>query len=199
MRQSVLTTYLLSLLLLLTGLVAGLHLPDLDLRLDFLAHRSIITHNALWPLFLLLSIYRKEPPTLRWLVIGFSLALATHLCFDLFPKAWSGFALITIPFYGRSSPLFSWLWIALNIIGCLYWAWLLVRKVWDLLAVIGGGVVSFGYCTTTELVVWPALTALLLGTALVLLLPSSATDLFKKRHHNLISSSEERIPTKERS
>jgi len=189
MRQSVLPTYLLSLLFLLTGLVAGLNLPDLDLRVGFLGHRSIITHNALFPFFLLLGVYRKEPPTTRWLAIGFSLALATHLCFDLFPKAWSGFALITIPFYGRSNPFFSWLWIALSIICCLYWALLLVKKVWDLLAVIGGGVVSFGYCATTEPGVWPALIALLLGTVLVLLLPSSATDLLKKQRRKLRASS----------
>ena len=121
-------SYIVGLLLLPIGIVIGLNLPDLDYRVSFLVHRSIVTHGFLFPLLLFWGIHKRELAQLRLPLIGFSLSLAAHLCFDLFPVAWIGYALISVPLYGRTDPLFSWLWIAGSIVLCLYLALLLVKN-----------------------------------------------------------------------
>ena len=57
-----------------------------------------------------------------------SLGLAVHFSFDLFPQAWSGYALIALPGLGWTPAPFSWIWIALNIVICTYLAARLVRN-----------------------------------------------------------------------
>jgi hypothetical protein len=133
---------------LLFGLALGLHFPDIDNRLQLsglLVHRSILTHGFLLSLLLFWFIrnQRDSKPKLRLFIIGLSLAFAVHLCFDFFPKAWIGFALIHIPFYGRTSGLFSQLWILLSLGVCLYLAFVLVRRVIELLLSIGSLIFSF--------------------------------------------------------
>jgi hypothetical protein len=93
--------YLLGIPLLVVGLVVGMYLPDLDQRLPFLLHRSILTHNAFLPLLLACFLRRKKRPALCLLTIGLCGALAVHLAFDLFPNSWAGYALISLPFFGR--------------------------------------------------------------------------------------------------
>jgi hypothetical protein len=100
--------YAANIFLLLLALLLGLNLPDLDHQLPFLVHRSILTHGCLAPLGLFLIAYRDKSNPLRFFSMGFSLAAVIHLCFDLFPRAWAGFALIHIPFWGRTDWLFSW-------------------------------------------------------------------------------------------
>jgi hypothetical protein len=102
------TVHLAGVILLLLALLLGLRLPDLDQQLQFLVHRSILTHGFLVPLGVFLLIYRDKTASPRFLSMGFSLAAVTHLCFDLFPRAWIGFALIHIPFRGRSSAVSSY-------------------------------------------------------------------------------------------
>jgi hypothetical protein len=133
---------------LLLGLALGLKFPDIDNRLQlsgWLVHRSILTHGFLLSLLLFWSIYNKRDlkPKLRLFVIGLSLAFAVHLCFDFFPKGWKGYALIHIPLYGRTSELFSQLWILLSVGICLYLAFVLVRRVIELLLSIGSLIFSF--------------------------------------------------------
>lgn len=168
-------SYITGLIFLLIGMVAGLNLPDLDSNLSFLVHRSIVTHNFLFPLCLFWLVPKEEKPMIRFLSMGFSLSITAHLCFDLFPKAWSGFALISIPLYGRTSPLFSWVWIVGSIVLCLYLAFLLVKNLGDVIVVVGSIVVSFGFCATIESVFWSALLALIGATFITLMLPSSSS------------------------
>lgn len=110
-----------------------------------------------------------------------------HLCFDLFPKAWTGFALISIPLYGRISPLLSWLWIAGSIVLCLYLALLLVKNLWDVAIIVGSAIISFGFCATTESIFWPALMALILAALIALMLPSSSTEVLRKLIRKFVS------------
>jgi hypothetical protein len=161
-------------------MAAGLNLPDLDHRVSFLVHRSMVTHSFFFPLFLFLAVPKKEKAALRFLSMGFSLSIVTHLCFDLFPKVWAGFALISIPVYGRTSPLFSWLWVAGSIVVCLYLALLLIENLGDVIMVASSAVVSFGLCAATAGVFWPALIALVVATLITLMLPSSSTGVLGK-------------------
>lgn len=79
--------YIFGMLMLLIGIVAGLAFPDIDLRWDFLGHRSIVTHSFLVPLLLFGVAYQQKHVATRLLAAGFSLSLAIHLSFDLFPRA----------------------------------------------------------------------------------------------------------------
>lgn len=54
--------------------------------------------------------------------MGVFLGVAVHLAFDLFPRAWTGFALVRIPIYGWIPAPLSWSWIALSVLACLYLA-----------------------------------------------------------------------------
>jgi len=137
-------TLILAAILTALGMVVGFWLPDLDLKLGLvglLMHRSVITHGWLLPLLCFWGIRKRALLILQPLAAGLSAAMAAHLCFDFFPQRWTGFALITIPLYGRTSPLFSQLWIALSIVICLY---LLLRWVADgqTLSVVGLSVAS---------------------------------------------------------
>ena len=135
------------------GLVVGLHFPDIDNRLQWLIptrvllHRSILTHGLMAPLMLFWVIRSRgdaaPSPSPRLFVIGVSLAVAVHLCFDFFPRGWIGFALIHIPVYGRTTALFSQAWIILSLILCLYVAFLPVRNVVELALGVGNLIISF--------------------------------------------------------
>ena len=137
-------TIMLAVFLTALGMVVGFWLPDLDLKLGLfglLMHRSLLTHGWLVPLLCFWGIRKRALPILQPLAAGLSAAMAVHLCFDFFPQRWTGFALITIPLYGRTSPLFSQIWIALSIVICLY---LLLRWIADgqTLGVVGLSVAS---------------------------------------------------------
>jgi hypothetical protein len=173
-------SYIVGLLLLPIGIAIGLNLPDLDSRVSFLVHRSIVTHGFIFPLLLYWGIHKRDFVQLRLPAIGFSLSLAAHLGFDLFPNAWIGYALISVPLYGRTDPLFSWLWIAGSIVLCLYLALLLVKNLGDVAVAAGSAVVSFGLCAAAESVYWPALGAFCLATFIALMLPSSSAGMFRQ-------------------
>ncbi len=136
---------------LLLGLAVGLHLPDIDHRLLsvvptwLLLHRSILTHGMLVPLLLFWPARRREgaAPSLRLFAVGLSLAVAVHLCFDFFPLGWTGFALIHVPVYGRTTALFSQAWVLLSILACLHLGLLLSRNVLELL--LGAAVLALSF------------------------------------------------------
>jgi hypothetical protein len=136
---------------LLLGLAVGLHFPDIDSRLQWLLppsvllHRSILTHGlgASSLLFWLVRGRGDTVPSLRLFVIGWSSALAVHLCFDFFPRGWVGFALIHVPVYGRTTALFSQTWIILSIGVCLYVAFLMVRNIIEFVLSIVNLIISF--------------------------------------------------------
>jgi hypothetical protein len=174
------TVHLAGVILLLLALLLGLRLPDLDQQLQFLVHRSILTHGFLLPLGVFLLVYRDKTASPRFLSMGFSLAAVTHLCFDLFPRAWIGFALIHIPFWGRSSPLFSWLWLGASIIICLYLAFVLLKTLWDIVMAVASLGLGFAFYAAGQPVFWPALLTLLLAVGLTLLLPASSREILLK-------------------
>lgn len=144
-------TFILAATWLLLGLALGLHFPDIDSRLNrllpswLLLHRSILTHGMLASLLLFWLIGRRKgaAPSLRLFTIGFSLAVAVHLCFDFFPRSWTGFALIHIPVYDRTSALFSQSWVILSIVACLHFGFLLVKNIAELMLSFGSLIISF--------------------------------------------------------
>jgi len=161
--------YLVGVLLLAAGLVGGIHIPDLDQHVPFLLHRSIVTHNAFLPLFLGLLLRRQKSPALRLLAVGLSEALAVHLAFDLFPHGWSGYALISVPWVGRTSPAFSWIWTALSIVLCLVVVAALVRGGLELALAAAGLVGALAwYAPTQHVYIWGQLLALVVAAALAL-------------------------------
>ena len=115
------------------GAVIGVALPDIDLTLPFLRHRSIVTHGFLWPLVAWLFVVFTHNVRFRFFTIGFATTLAIHLCYDLYPGGWFGFARIHVPGYGRLSGPVSWVWLSISVIISLYFAlWL----VWSMREII---------------------------------------------------------------
>ena len=123
----------------LVGLHCGIVMPDIDQRTSLLLHRSVITHSPLIPLIVLL-LALKIGLGLYAFAMGISIGFAVHHAFDLFPKGWTGAALISVPFYGYTPSLFSWIWIAFTMFACAYLAARLVQgqldKLWYLLGFI---------------------------------------------------------------
>ena len=168
--------FIFSIAWLLLGLALGFRFPDIDQRLQLsglLVHRSILTHGFLLSLLLFWFIrYKRDSkPKLRLFVIGLSLAFAVHLCFDFFPKSWVGYALIHIPLYGRTSGLFSQLWIILSVGLCLYLAFVLVRRVIELLLSIGSLIFLFSISVAEDgsFSVWVLLLLALLTSGMMFL------------------------------
>jgi len=122
------------LVILYISLLAGLEFPDFDLHLlFFLGHRSILTHGIIIPFFLYTFLINERyfkisnkiferffsnknvsKEILDYAYIGFLIGIAIHLCADLFPKAWIGFALIVFPPWIPMGAPFSIVWMLLN-------------------------------------------------------------------------------------
>jgi signal transduction histidine kinase len=181
------------------GSVIGLKLPDLDFELTRLLtsrlvlHRSILTHGF-WGAVLLFVLARQKCRSLwRALMIGFSLALAVHICFDLFPRRWIGYALIHVPLIGRTSLLFSWLWIAGTMLICLYLAFRVVQSAFEAYLALGGIVTIFGlYAPAESVFIGPGL-ILAAAVGLALMLPSDLNRSIKKWRASRHDSSVKRI------
>ena len=92
--------------------VLGLVAPDVDQRLPFLTHRSLLTHG---PWFAMLGTWlaqKSRSRSVMQLIVGsFAIGLAFHFAADLFPKAWIGFALVHVPVWGRLPPAASVCWL----------------------------------------------------------------------------------------
>lgn len=100
--------------LFLLGLLIGVWLPDIDLAIPYLPHRSALTHSVLPGLALL---WLNQRPLAAGLLAG----IAIHLAADLFPHHWRGGALIYVPFAGGIG-LWSIPFMAGNIAGALWLA-----------------------------------------------------------------------------
>ena len=117
-----------NLIFLYISLLAGLQFPDFDLHIfAFLGHRSILTHGIIVPYFLyrFLNNRKISNDVLDFVYIGFLLGIAIHLCADLFPKAWIGFALIMFPPWIPMGAPFSIIWMLSNLIIAL---WIAFKK-----------------------------------------------------------------------
>ena len=117
-----------NLIFLYISLLAGLQFPDFDLHIfAFLGHRSILTHGIIFPYFLyrFLNNRKISNDVLDFVYVGFLLGIAIHLCADLFPKAWIGFALIMFPPWIPMGAPFSIIWMLSNLIIAL---WIAFKK-----------------------------------------------------------------------
>ena len=101
------------------GCYLGSETPDLDQRTDLLLHRSILTHGLLAPLLVSKLFGGCSVRWLQWFAAGFALGMGIHLAADLFPKAWTGFALISLPFYGWLPATASITWLVCSVMVCL--------------------------------------------------------------------------------
>lgn len=92
----------------------GFKFPDWDFKMK-LKHRNILTHSPLMTLILIIFYLREPNDISRFFIGGFSLGMGIHFIFDLFPKKWSGGALIQIPILGKSlSPRWSQLFFKIS-------------------------------------------------------------------------------------
>ena len=158
--------YLLGLITLLLGLAFGERLPDIDQRTALLLHRSILTHGLLLPLLLFAVASRTGWVPLRLLSMGVSLGVAVHLAFDLFPRAWTGFALVSIPVYGWLPGPVSWIWIAASIFVCVYMAGKLTRNIGEVGVFLVAAAAVFVYAAFGEHALWRPMAAAVVSTAI---------------------------------
>lgn len=155
---------------LVAGLAFGEWFPDIDQRFHFLIHRSILTHGLVVPLLLYSMGSGLKAAPIRLFVSGFSLGLAIHLGFDLFPRAWQGFALIHVPLLGWTHPIFSWSWIAGSMTCSLYLSMRLARNGIEGAALLLGILGLFSYTSTNETTFWGPLISLLIGSGIALVI-----------------------------
>ncbi len=159
------------LLALLAGVILGGWLPDFDQDTAALVHRSIVTHGPLVPLLLYVALgSRGIPAPARLFVTGTALAVAVHLCFDLFPKGWLGYALIHVPTIGWAPPILSWGWIAISIILCFYIA-IKSAQGWKESTLVFVGILAvFSFSLPAEDALWRPFIAVLGGAAIAVVL-----------------------------
>lgn len=150
--------YAVGLLLFVVGSFIGLRLADFDLIFHWwplIVHRSLLTHGFLIPLLLMVALRaqlagKNADPRPRLFLLGFCLASAVHLCFDLFPRAWRGYALVHVPLLGWMSPVLSGLWLVIGALVCLYLGCRLLHGMRDLGLSLLGLVTSYGVCTAHD-------------------------------------------------
>ena len=150
--------YLGGLFLFVVGAFIGLKLPDFDIAFRWwplLMHRSLLTHGLIIPLALFASLrphitLKQADPRLRLAFMGFCLATAVHLCFDLFPRSWFGFSRIHVPFFGWQSVLFSVLWLGAGALVSLYLACRTFQRISDVGLAMVGLAVCYGVVAAHE-------------------------------------------------
>lgn len=149
--------YLIGIALFIFGCSVGLSSPDVDQNgwKPLLLHRSILTHSALLPLLLfvlLRPVLFRHPLSVagRLFLIGLSFSLAIHLCFDMYPTRWWGFALIHIPFNGWTTPGFSKNWLLGTVAICLILGCWLIRSMGEFVVSLLGLIVLYGMVAARE-------------------------------------------------
>ena len=152
-------TFFLVLPALLLGLFLGEKYPDIDQKLEFLQHRSILTHGLLVPAALYFFAATTRSAPFRWAIIGASLGIAAHLAFDLFPRAWSGYALVSVPLYGWMPAPFSWTWVAGSSLACSYLAAKLVHGCWEAGLWTVAVIAAFTHAAQGEAELWKPIAA----------------------------------------
>ena len=165
--------YVFGLVVMVLGVVAGLEFPDIDQSVGLILHRSILTHGPLVPMIVFAAASGDHSLPVRWLGIGVCLGVAVHLGFDLFPEEWSGYALISVPGYGRTPMLFSWAWIALSMIACVYMAARLSRSSAETVLLLAGLAGTFWWASIDERELWGP--AVAVGAAAVVALIVAAS------------------------
>ena len=132
------------------GAWAGLKLPDVDQRSDLLLHRSILTHGPLVPMIAYLLVRDARRLSIRAFPMFLCLGFVVHLSFDLFPRAWIGYALVSLPAYGWLPPVVSVIWIVISGLLCAFWAARLARGLPELALIVFGLLTIFAYAAQSE-------------------------------------------------
>ena len=145
--------HLLSLTVLAAAVYVGLKFPDVDQRVGFLLHRSIITHGPLLPLLAFVPT-QVDITALRRLGMGVGIGFAVHMAFDLFPRAWQGYALISLPAYGWTPSVFSWIWISVTMLVSFGIAVRLCRNAIDVVVLLVATVAAFAFIAPDENALW---------------------------------------------
>ena len=101
------------------GAWLGSWFPDIDQKIRYLRHRSVVTHGFLMPAMMLVGLGVTRVDRVDWFIAGFSVGVAVHLAFDLFPESWRGYALITLPGFGAMSKLVAMAWLVVSVFVCL--------------------------------------------------------------------------------
>ena len=101
------------------GAWLGSWFPDIDQKIRYLRHRSVVTHGFLMPATMLVGLGVTRVDRVDWFIAGFSVGVAVHLAFDLFPESWRGYALITIPGFGAMSKVVAMAWLTISVFVCL--------------------------------------------------------------------------------
>lgn len=139
-----------SVVAIVAGVWFGLKLPDFDQRTDLLLHRSIITHGPLAPMVLFVLLRNARSNSIRLFPMFVCLGMVVHLAFDLFPRAWWGYALISVPVYGWLPAWLSIFWMACSALACSYWAFRLANGLLMSLVAVFGAVGIFLYAAPGE-------------------------------------------------
>lgn len=107
----------------------GIKFPDWDFKMK-LKHRSILTHSPLI-LLIFIRVYEQDrSDNFRYFLMGFSLALALHFIYDLYPRGWGGGALIKIPILKIScTPKMSKMILFFSIVISIFSSYLLYREI----------------------------------------------------------------------
>lgn len=177
--------YLAGLLLFVVGAFMGLRLPDFDLYFHWwplIEHRSLLTHGFLIPLLLFASLrgtglkpFADDRP--RLFLMGLCVAMAVHLCFDLFPVAWYGYARVHIPLIGWMGGILSFIWLLISVVVTLYLACKLLRRQSDLGLALLGLITCYGVSAAAQ----PRFSFF----ALIMLVPAAlAAFLLPRPHHD---------------
>ena len=142
-----------SIVVLAVAVYIGLEFPDIDQHFDFLLHRSIITHGPLLPL-VAFAFALGDNPVQRRLGTGIAVGFAVHMAFDLFPRGWQGYALISLPLYGWTHPVFSWIWISATMLISFGFAIRLCRYAIDVAIFLAAAVATFAFVAPGENALW---------------------------------------------
>ena len=142
-----------SLLVLAVAVYIGLEFPDVDQRIGFLLHRSIVTHGPFLPLIAFMFAL-GDNPVQRRLGAGIGIGIAIHMAFDLFPRGWQGYALISLPWYGWTPSVFSWIWISATMIIGFCIAIKLCRNAFDTAIALLAVIAAFAFVAPGENALW---------------------------------------------
>ena len=147
------------------GAWLGSWFPDVDLKIRFLRHRSIVTHGFILPALMLLAVGAARNERMDWFIAGFATGVAAHLAFDLFPESWRGYAMISAPIFGSLSRRASKAWIALSAFVCLSASMLLADGMPGAIAcaVALAALYAHGVAAKKESAVGPFITLAILG------------------------------------
>jgi hypothetical protein len=107
-------------LILFASFLLGIKFPDWDLKFK-LKHRNILTHSPVVMIFFYKIFKLENSRDFRFFIMGFSIALALHFIFDLFPKGWFGGALLKVPIINKTlSPAGSMAFLLTSTIICVF-------------------------------------------------------------------------------